>query len=79
MANDRSDKWLMLYKMFDPRELRVLVPGLHFKPATNGQKDKKDKGFLLTSTFVPKGLSAPALGLSTSIKALKYIPGPGGR
>ena len=76
MANDRSDKWLMLYKMFEPRGLCVLVPGLYFKPATNGQKDK---GFLLTSTFVPKGLSAPALGLSTCIKALKYIPGPGVR
>ena len=24
---------------------------------------QSDKGFLLTSTFVPKGLSAPALGL----------------
>ena len=36
--------------------------------------------FLLTSTFVPKGLSAYALGLYTScIKALKYIPGPGVR
>ena len=44
--------------------------------ATNGQSDK---GFLLTSTFVPKGLSAPALGLYTCIKALKYIPGPGVR
>ena len=44
-----------------------------FKPATNGQKDK---GFLLTSTFVRKGLTAPALGLYTCIKALKYIPGP---
>ena len=32
------------------------------KLATNGQNDK---GFLLTSTFVPKGLSAPALGLYT--------------
>ena len=31
----------------------------------------------MTSTFVPKGLSAPALGLYTCIKALKYIPGPG--
>ena len=41
------------------------------KLATNGQSDK---GFLLTSTFVPKGLSAPALGLYTCIKALKYIP-----
>ena len=44
-----------------------------FKLATNGQNDK---GFLLTSTFVPKGLSVPALGLYTCIKALKYIPGP---
>ena len=44
------------------------------KLATNGQSAK---GFLLTSTFVPKGLSAPALGLYTCIKALKYIPGPG--
>ena len=41
-----------------------------FKLATNGQSDK---GFLLTSTFVPKGLSAPALGLYTCIKALKYM------
>ena len=46
------------------------------KFATNGQSDK---GFLLTSTFVPKGLSAPALGLYTCIKALKYISGPGVR
>ena len=46
------------------------------KLATNGQSDK---GFLLTSTFVPKGLSAPALRLYTCIKALKYIPGPGVR
>ena len=27
----------------------------------------------MTSTFVPKGLSAPGLGLFTCIKALKYI------
>ena len=46
------------------------------KLATNGQSDK---GFLLTSTFVPKELSAPALGLYTCIKALKYIPGTGVR
>ena len=46
------------------------------KVATNGQSDE---GFLFTSTFVPKGLSAPALGLYTCIKALKYIPGSGGR
>ena len=44
------------------------------KRATNGQSDK---GFLLTSAFVPKGLSVPALGLYTCIKALKYIPGSG--
>ena len=49
---------------------------IFFKPATNGQSDK---GFLLTSTFVPKGLSADALGLYTCINALKYIPGPGVR
>ena len=36
-------------------------------------------GFLLSSTFVPKGLSAPAFGLYACIKALKYIPGPGVR
>ena len=41
------------------------------KLATNGQSDK---GSLLTSTFVPKWLSAPALWLYTCIKALKYIP-----
>ena len=44
------------------------------KHATNGQSDK---GFLLISTFVPKGLSAPALGLYTCIKVLRYMPGPG--
>ena len=46
------------------------------KLATNGQGDKD---FLLTSTFIPKGLFAPALGLYTCIKVLKYIPGPGER
>ena len=44
------------------------------KLATNGQSDK---GFLLTLTVVSKRLSAPAQGLYTCIKALKYIPGPG--
>ena len=38
------------------------------KLATNGQSDK---GFLLTSTFVPKGLSSPALWLYTCIKNIK--------
>ena len=46
------------------------------KLATNGHSDE---GFLLTSTFVPKGLSAPVLGLYTCIKTLTYIPGPGVR
>ena len=46
------------------------------KLATNGQSGK---GFLLTSTFGPSGLSVPVLGLYTCIKALKYIPGPGVR
>ena len=59
----------------------IHVENMYFKEivlklATNGQSDK---GFLLTSTFVPKGLSAPALGLCTCTKALKYIPGPGVR
>ena len=49
---------------------------IFFKLATNGQSDK---GFLLTSTFVPKVLSAPTLGLYTCIKALKYVPAPGVR
>ena len=52
------------------------VKKIFFKLATNGQIYK---GFLLTSTFVPKGLSAPALGLYTCIKTLKYIPGQGVR
>ena len=46
------------------------------KLATNGQSDED---FLLASTFVPKGLSVPAQGLYTCIKALGYIPGPGVR
>ena len=60
--------WNMKYK--------IGLQSNFFKSATNRQSDK---GFLLTSTFVPKGLSAPALGLYTCIKALKYIPGPGVR
>ena len=44
------------------------------KLAANGQSDK---GFLLTSTVVPKGLSSPVLGQYTCIKTLKYILGPG--
>ena len=56
--------------------LKSYFKGIVLKLATNEQSDK---GFLLTSTFVPEGLSAPAFGLYTSIKALKYIPGPGVR
>ena len=40
------------------------------KLATNGQSDK---GFLLTSTFVPKGLSAPALGLYTRVVSEFFV------
>ena len=58
------------FKMFYKSYFKEIV----LKLATNGQSNK---GFLLISTFVPKGLSAPALGLCTCIKALKYIPGPG--
>ena len=49
----------------------------YFKEVVLKRNGQIEKGFLLTSTFVPKGLSAPALGLYTCIKALKYIPGPG--
>ena len=58
------------YIHVEKHEKRVAIV---LKLATNGQSDK---GVLLTSTFVPKGLSASALGLYTCIKALKYIPGP---
>ena len=50
--------------------LKLYFKEIVLKLATNGQSDK---GFQLTSTFVPKGLSAPVLGLYTCIKALKYI------
>ena len=43
------------------------------KLATNGQ------WYGLSVDICPQGLSAPALGLYTCIKALKYIPGPGVR
>ena len=41
---------------------------IFFKLSTNGQNDKE---FLLTSNFVPKELSVPALGLYTCIKSFK--------
>ena len=53
--------------------LRSYFKEIILKLATNGQSDKD---FLLTSTFVLKGLSAPALKLYICIKTLKYIPGP---
>ena len=46
------------------------------KLATYGQRKRP---FCCHQIFVPKGLSAPALGLYTCINALKYIPGPGVR
>ena len=64
--------WWNMKKMY----IKLDFKAIFFKAATSGQSDK---GFLLTSTFVPKGLSAHALGLYTCIKALKYIPGPGVR
>ena len=36
---------------------KIILKEIVLKLATNGQDDK---GFLLTSTFVPKELSAPA-------------------
>ena len=64
------------HQKFVPKGLYALAQGLYtcikslrmciksdfeaiLKLATNGQSDK---GFLLTSTFVPKGLPVPALG-----------------
>ena len=40
---------------------------------------KGKRPFCYHQNFVPKGLSALVLGLYTSIKTLKYIPGPGVR
>ena len=47
--------WWNMKKMY----IKSDVKAIYFKPATNGQSDM---GFLLASTFVPKGLSAPAWG-----------------
>ena len=75
------------HQKFVPKRLYACIKSLNMciksdfeeiilKLVTNGQSDK---GCLLKSTFVPKGLSAPALGLYTCIQALKYIPEPGVR
>ena len=62
------------YKHVEKHEKTCIKSDLRdWELATNGQSDK---GFPLTSTFVPMGLSAPALGLYTCVKALKYILGP---
>ena len=45
--------------------LKSYLKEIVLKLAANGQSDK---GFLLASTFVPKGLSAPALGLYTCMQ-----------
>ena len=58
--------WWNMKKIYIKSDFKAI----YFKPATNGQSDK---GFLLTSTFVPKEFSAPALGLYTCIKALCSI------
>ena len=58
-----------MYKSFKMC-LKSYFKEIFLKLSTNGQNDK---GFLLTSIFVPKGLFAPALGLYTCIKALKCI------
>ena len=91
-TNGQRDKgFLLTSTKFCPQGVVFPCPGLYtciksfkmclksnfketvLKLATNGQSDK---GFLLTLTFVPKELSALALGLYTCIKALNYIPGP---
>ena len=48
--------------------IKIEFKEICLKLATNGQSDK---GFLLTSKFVPKGFSALAPGLYTCIKSLK--------
>ena len=88
-SNGQIEKAFLLSSKFCPQCVVCSCPGLNtcgktciksdfkeivLKLAANGQSDK---GFLLTSTFDPMGLSAPALGLYTYIKALKYIPAPG--
>ena len=42
----------------------------YFKEVVLKRNGQIDQSFLLTSTFVPKGLSAPALGLYTKKKKL---------
>ena len=64
--------WKNMKKMCIKSDFKEIV----LKPAANGQSEN---GFLLTSTFVPKGLSAPAQRLYTCIKAFKYIRGLGVR
>ena len=81
---DEFDFTWPIYMFFEMRfDLGTLDSGERSLPfgllVLNLQRMSSDKGFLFTSTFVPKGLSAPALGLYTCIKALKYIPGPGDR
>ena len=66
----------ILKNVYKIRHVYNIRQEIVLKLAINGQSDRE---FLLTSTFVPKGLSVPALGLYTCIKALKYIPGPGVR
>ena len=62
----------IILKMCIKSDLREII----FKFATNG---KEKKLFCCHQDFVIKGFSAPALGLYTCIKALKYISGPGVR
>ena len=45
--------------MVKHEKIYIKLQSNFFKPATNGQSDM---GFLLASTFVPKGLSGPAMG-----------------
>ena len=50
--------------------LKAYFKEIVLKLATNGQSNK---GFLLTSTFVPKGLSVPSLGLYIYIYIYIYV------
>ena len=94
-TNGQCDKEFLLTSKFCPQGVVCPCPGAiyMYKSFKMGlkiilQRDcykicningQSDKGILLTSTFVHKGLSVPALWLYTCIKALKYIPELGAR
>ena len=57
---------IYIYKIMKKNCIKSDIKEILFKVATN---ERNDKMFLLTSNFIPKGLSAPAPGLYTCIKS----------